>query len=92
MAVKKVALFTTSDGKDFKDEVEANAHEKGLSESKSIEAYVEANKLIKAGAGMARKHIAGYLAFMDTYVPAADPVPAAAPAASPAQTQIPSGD
>lgn len=64
--VKKVDLFVTSDGKEFKDEGSANAHEKGLEKAEKIEGYIAAAGLQKAQAGLMRKHIAAYLSFEET--------------------------
>lgn len=68
--VKQLTVFETTDGKKFDNELAANGHEMSLSASKSIEAYLAAAE-VSRGAKAVSKHIAGYLGFMETYVPAA---------------------
>lgn len=56
-------VYLSDDNKEFATEAEADAHNAGLANAKAIEAYIVEAKLMKAQAGLMRKHIAGYLAF-----------------------------
>lgn len=61
--------FVADDGKEFATEAEADGHNKTLQEAAAIDAYCEAVGLQKAQRGLLMKHIGGFLAFRETYVP-----------------------
>lgn len=63
MAHQKI-VYTASDGKEFPTEAEADVHEATLEMSKDVEAYIESAKLAKPQAGLMRKHLPAYFAFI----------------------------
>lgn len=65
---KIITSFASADGKAFDTELAADAHDLALSQVASVAAYAVAAKLGKAEATRAAKHVAGYAAFMVTYV------------------------
>lgn len=73
MALQTRSLFVTSDGKEFKVQAEAEAHQAGLDSKPLIEGYITHSKLEKAQAGLMRRHLAAFLAFQETFV---EPEPA----------------
>jgi hypothetical protein len=60
-----IIKYAAADGKLFTTEMAANGHDKALSVAPSVQAYIEAAGLIKAGAGLVAKHIPAYLAFVE---------------------------
>lgn len=58
-----VQSYRTADGKVFKTEAEAAAHEKYLEVADKIEGFIDAHKLSKKAAGSARNLIPAYLAY-----------------------------
>lgn len=65
MAQTKTTYLST-DGKEFKTELEADARDMYLKLQGGVEAYIVAAGLDKAPAGMLRKHIPGYISFCKT--------------------------
>ena len=58
--------FLSRDDKEFATALEADGRDKFLDMQDSIEAYIVAAKLQKAQAGLMRKHLPGYQAFLET--------------------------
>jgi hypothetical protein len=58
--------YLSRDGKEFATELEADGRDKFLDMQDSIEAYCAAANLHKAQAGLMRKHLPGYAAFVET--------------------------
>ena len=63
--VTAVTSYKTSDGKVFNTEIEAAGHEKFLSVQPQVEAYIAASGASKVVAGLLRKQIPGFLAFIE---------------------------
>lgn len=67
MALQQVPLFITTDNKEFKSEVEAEAHQAGLDQAPLINGYIQHAGLNdgkgKAQAGLLRRHLAAFLAY-----------------------------
>lgn len=61
---KQISKFLSNDGTEFATEHEANAHDESLAAANSIEAYFKRAGYEKAQAGLLRKAIPGYLAFL----------------------------
>lgn len=76
MAIAKVKYYS-KDGKGFDTELEADARDKFLEMQPSIEAYIVAAGLKKAQAGLMRKHLSGFSAFLVGYKPTAEDEPSA---------------
>lgn len=64
---KQFIQFEAQDGKKFGTEAEADGHDKLISIAKVVDAYIAAAGLEAAEATRAKKYIAGFDAFTDSY-------------------------
>jgi len=69
-------IFVADDGKEFATEAAADAHNMALQVGNHVEAYIQANGITKAQAGLFRKHLPGYLAFRESNPDASAAIPA----------------
>lgn len=68
-------VFLSDDGKEFDTEAAADAHNMSLQVGNHVEAYIQANGITKAQAGLFRKHLPGYLAFREANPDASAEIP-----------------
>jgi hypothetical protein len=68
MAIAKTRYYS-KDNKGYDTELEADARDRFLEMQGSIEAYIVAAGLKKAQAGLMRKHLSGFSAFLSGYKP-----------------------
>jgi len=68
---KTLTKYLAEDGTEFDNEVDADAHDAALAESKQFDDYIAAAGLEKAQAGLMRKHLPQFLAFINDGIPPA---------------------
>ena len=61
---KTKQVYISNDGKEFDTELEADARDQFLMMENQIEGYIVAAGLKKAQAGLMRKHLAGFAAYI----------------------------
>lgn len=61
-----ISKYSAIDGTEFSTEHEADAHTKSIVSGNSVEAYIRAANQTKAQAGLLRKHVPAYLAFIES--------------------------
>ena len=69
MAITTTQLYITTDGKEFKSEMDARGHDTALKISSVVEGYIaEAGmKHKKAQAGLLRKHLPAFIGWMSQF-------------------------
>jgi hypothetical protein len=82
MAITTTTKYTTSDKRVFNDVASAEAHELYLANAEVVEAYMHgAGVTAPQAQGALRKHLPGFWAFAESYVPGTRPLPKAEEAA-----------
>lgn len=61
---KTKQIFVADDGTEFETEMEANAYELSLSMAAKIDEYIESTGVGKGPAGLLRKHLPAFTAFL----------------------------